>query len=454
MCRIRHHGILARLSGAALAALLTASGPSAAAPVSHRESAVAWKKSTEVAAGRGIRGAWHQNESRYDYVDDPTVTLQRDGAAAVAWVDQRTRDVYFQVYERSGAPRLARAVNVSRTPRVFSWLPRIVVSPSQPQDVFIVWQEIVFSGGSHGGEIFFARSRDGGRRFEAPLNLSNSVNGDGKGRINRDVWHNGSLDLAVGSDATLYAAWTEYDGALWFTRSRNRGASFEKPMQIAVTRVGEPARAPALAAGPDNEVYLAWTIGEDHRADIRIARSPDGGRTFAEPRIVARTEGYSDAPKIAVDSKRTLHLVHAESAAGPFDRYHLRYTRSHDRGRTFESPRELSPPASDRAVSAAFPALSIDSRDNVYLMWELYRKAGEAPRGLALSLSRDGGSTFTKPEVVPGSSAADGGFNGSQQGLLMRKLAVNDGGEIAVVNSSFSRGMSSRVWLTRGALRR
>jgi hypothetical protein len=451
MSRIQDRGVLARLAALALLALSAAAG---AAPVSNREFPVAWQASVEVAAGRGVRGAWQQNESRYDYVDDPTVALHRDGAAAVAWVDQRSKDVYFQVYERSGAPRFARPVNVSRTPRVFSWLPRIVVSPLQPRDVFIVWQEIVFSGGSHGGDIFFARSRDGGRRFDAPINLSNSVPGDGKGRINRDVWHNGSLDLAIGSSGTLYAAWTEYDGPLWFTRSTDRGTTFEKPVQIASAEGSDPARAPALAAGADNEVYLAWTVGEDGRADIRIARSQDGGRTFGEPAIVARTDGYSDAPKIAVDSRRTLHVVHAESAGGPFDRHHVRYTRSRDGARTFEPARELSSSSVDRAAGAAFPALSIDSRGNVYVLWDVYPKPGERPRGLALAVSRDGGATFTRPHVVPGSSSPDGGFNGSQQGLLMRKLAVNDHSEVVVVNSSFRRGDASRVWLMRGALRR
>jgi hypothetical protein len=44
------------------------------------------------------------------------------------------------------------------------------------------------------------------------------------------------------------------------------------------------------------------------------------------------------------------------------------------------------------------------------------------------------------------------GFNGSLQGLLMRKLAVNSKGEIAVVNSRYNPGEASRVRLFRGRL--
>ena len=42
------------------------------------------------------------------------------------------------------------------------------------------------------------------------------------------------------------------------------------------------------------------------------------------------------------------------------------------------------------------------------------------------------------------------GGNGGQQGLLMRKLAVNRAGALAVVNSTFKSNQSSRIWLIRG----
>jgi hypothetical protein len=37
--------------------------------------------------------------------------------------------------------------------------------------------------------------------------------------------------------------------------------------------------------------------------------------------------------------------------------------------------------------------------------------------------------------------------------MLMEKMAANAGGEIAVVNSRFKRGVSSRVRLYRGQVR-
>jgi hypothetical protein len=391
-----------------------------------------WHGSTDIAVGRAERGPWQMNESRYDYVDDATVAMDDRGAIAVAWVDQARKDVLFQRFSAEGR-KLGQSVNVSRSPGVFSWLPRIAVDSHE--GVFVLWQEIIFSGGTHGGDILFARSEDGGRNFSAPLNLSRSIAGDGKGRINKDVWHNGSLDLAIGSDGALYAAWTEYEGALWVRRSADGGKTFSDLLRI---NDAKPARGPALALGPKGVVYLAWTVGDDEAADIRVAKSTDAAASFGAPVIVERSKGYSDAPKLAVDAGGALHIVYSE-------RRRILYSRSSDGARSFERPRDIS------GRDAAFPALSLDAKGNLYVLWERFAEHTLLPRGLALAVSNDGGRTFTAPVLVP--QSADAGWNGSSQGLLMRKLAVNRHGAFAIVNSSFKEKERSRAWLMRGQLK-
>jgi hypothetical protein len=114
--------------------------------------ALVWHGSAEIASGPAERGPWQMNESRYDYLDDPTVATDERGA--VAWVDQSRKDVLFQRFSPAGE-KLGQPVNVSRSPAIFSWLPR---------------------------------SDDGGQTFSQPMNLSNSRAGDGKGRIDKDRW--------------------------------------------------------------------------------------------------------------------------------------------------------------------------------------------------------------------------------------------------------------------------
>ncbi len=403
----------------------------------------------EVASGDAYQGPWRMNESRFHYVDDPTVDIDRQGNVGVAWVDQSKQDIFFQSYAANGNRRLQAPVNVSKSPKIFSWLPRVITTSDAPRSVYVLWQEIVFSGGTHGGEIFFARSTDAGKTFDDPLNLSNSVAGDGKGRLTRRYWHNGSLDIAMGPDATLYAAWTDYEGALWLSRSTDGGAKFTVPVRIAGSGT-IPARGPALAVANEGRVYLAWTVGEDRAADIHIAASKDAGRSFDAPHAVIESKGHADAPKIAVDKQGTVHLVFAESPEGPLNHYHIRYTRSTDGAQTFQPTREISKPLPGEFESANFPSLSLGGAANLYVLWELFPDHEDRPQGLGFTYSEDGGRSFASPSVVPASIDPARGDNGGRQGLLMRKLAVNDEGVLAVVNSTFKHGAKSRILLLSG----
>ena len=151
-------------------------------------------------------------------------------------------------------------------------------------------------------------------------------------------------------------------------RSTDGGGRFSRPLRIAGGDGADPARGPSLAVGADNAVYLAWSVGEDLAADIHIAKSSDAGRSFDMPRIAFESEGHSDAPKIAVDNEGTVHLVYAESPAGPFNQYNIRYTQSTDGARTFDKPRGISSPLSKEFESGNFPTLSFDGENNVYVL--------------------------------------------------------------------------------------
>ena len=376
-------------------------------------SLLVWHGATEIASGPGVKGPWQQNASRYDYVDDATVAFDPGGRALVPYVRQGEKDVFLG------------EVNVSRSPDTFSWLPRLALGPRG--EIHVLWQEILFTGGSHGGDILYARSTDGGASFSAPANLSSrSKAGDGKGRVTKESWHNGSLDLAVAEDGTVHAAWTEYEGPLWYTRSTDGGQTFSPRTQIN-PRARRPARGPSLAVGPKATVYLAWTDG-----DIHVVKSGDGGKSFGKPSRLTNNRPYSDAPKLAAYSDGTVHLAYAENRR-------VYYSRN------FGEPRPIS------SRGAGFPHLALDRAGRVHVVWELFPDAQRRPRGLGMALSPDGGHTFSPPAPVPQSLPPDGASNGSQQGLLMEKLAVRPDGEVAIVNSALADGRASRIWLLRAS---
>lgn len=400
----------------------------------------------EVASGPARRGPWRMNESDFDYVDDPTVAISNDGHVGMAWVDQGHQETYFQMLSPDGQARFPTPIKFSASPGTFTWMPRIVMAANDPRRVYALWQEIVFSGGGHGGEIFFARSGDGGATFSAPINLSNSIGGDGKGQLTPDLWANGSLVLAIGPDGNLYAAWTEFEGRLLVSRSIDGGATFADPLQVG--DANRLARGPALAVDDSGVVYLAWSAGGLPAADILIASSIDGGRTFGAPEIVTST-GHADAPKLAVDKNGTLHLVYAE---GEGRQYHIRYARRSARGGSFAKPTTIAV-ADETIHSVSFPDLAVDRANRIYVIWELYPEPRQHARGLGFTMSRDGGQNFTEPEVVPQSDAPELGYTGSLQGSLMSRIAVNAKADVVLVSSTFAPDRSSHIWLWRRPVR-
>lgn len=411
---------------------------------------LSWHEPIRVATGEAFVGPWRMNESNWHYVDDPTVAINNQGSIGVAWVNQSEQDVYFQRFSPDGEQQFGSSVNVSRSPAIFSWLPKMVITNDDPSHVYILWQEIVFSGGTHGGEAFFARSIDGGRHFSEPINLSNSIAGDGKGRLTQSIWHNGSLDLVKGPAGHIYAAWTEYEGRLWLSRSADSGKNFSKPVHVAGDSK-TPARGPSLAVGNDGSVYIAWTVGGDEAADIHFATSRDQGQSFSEPTIINASADHADGPKLTVDSHDTIHLVYGESREDRSGPYHIRYSRSNDQGRSFEESRRIAEARSHHADSINFPYLGLDDRDNLYVAWEIFPNNLNGPsHGIGFTYSDDGGQSFATPLIVPGTSDPALGINGSLQGKLMRKLAVNENGNIIVVNSTFKHEKASHIWLIRG----
>ncbi len=407
-----------------------------------------WGEKIEVASGGGFRGPWRMNESEFHYVDDPTVALSDKGFVGVAWVDQSRKDIFFQIYEPDGKSRFSEPVNVSKNPRTFSWLPRIVFASDDANLVHILWQEIIFSGGSHGGEILFAHSIDAGRTFSAPVNLSNTTAGAGKGRLTRDRWDNGSLDLAMGPEGNIYVAWTEYEGALRLVRSIDAGMSFSAPIYIAGGGTEAPARAPSLAIDAEGVVYLVWTETDNRIGNIHFTKSVDKGRTFSKPKSLFKSSGHADAPKIAVNSKGVIHLVYAKSPEGLFGPYHIRHNKSYDGGQVFEKSKKISR-GMDRKkfVSESFPMLDIGGDDRLYVIWEIFPAHTRNSHGLGFTFSINGGQSFAPTSVIPNSADPTLGVNGSQQGLLMSKLDANGAGTIAVVNSTFLINEGSYIWL-------
>ncbi len=440
-------GGFSRLLALVAMAPLAACGQSQA-PQIEQAGAVAWQPPVTVATGPAERGPWRMNQSRFHYVDDPSVALASDGDVLVAWVDNQAQTVYFQRYDNELNPRLDSPVAVSDSPKIFSWLPRIA-SVNDGQTVLVAWQEILFTGGSHGGEILLARSTDGGRSFETPINLSNTTGGASKGRLSPERWDNGSLDL-VAAGNRVHVAWTEYDGKLRVASSADGGQHFADPVDVAGSG-GRPTRGPALALLEDGRLLLAWTFGEDNSADVQLAVSSDHGQRFEQLGAAHRRFGHADAPRLAVDGRGQVHLVWAESAGSREGPARLVYARSRANELSFDDARTIVDIDGDQRLHAGFPQV-VEAADRLIVSWEVLARRQRASLGLGWVYSDDSGAQFSRPQLVPGTQPPQGAASGGLQGLLTRKLAADREGKLVLVHSHFDPGSSSQVVLVRGQI--
>lgn len=242
-----------------------------------------------------------------------------------------------------------------------------------------------------------ARSVDGGRTWSMPQNVADA------GTFGSYNFH----ALHAGADGVLYASWLdgrEGKSGTWLTRSTDGGATWEPNRKVAV---GEacPCCRTAIATAPGGVVYIAWRgVLEGGVRDVIVARSTDGGLTFAEPVRVHADDWVFDAcphagPSMATDADGRLHVAWwtgKEGAAGVF------YARSSDGARTFGDAVPLD--VADFST-ASHVGLAVEGA-RVAVTWD---DGTAATPSILLRVSRDGGRRFD-PAVPLSASGAHASY--------------------------------------------
>jgi hypothetical protein len=192
----------------------------------------------------------------------------------------------------------------------------------------------------------FSRSRDGGRTFSAPLEISDET-GDAR---DSDNTVEGVVPVA-GPNGDVYVAWAGPKG-LYFDKSVDGGWTFARDILITAMQGGwdlpvpglerhngMPVTAVDLSDGPHKgTVYVNWIDERNGDPDVFVASSKDGGRTWSAPVRV------NDDPKgaaqmftwIAVDPvDGSLNLVFHDRRGQQGTTTGVTLARSVDGGKTF-----------------------------------------------------------------------------------------------------------------------
>ena len=206
------------------------------------------------------------------------------------------------------------------------------------------------------------RSTDGGLTFSAPVLVQDDRAGCGRAR--NGLPFRGALDdkpwLAVDSGngphrGRLYLVWTQLPSQLVERHSDDNGTHWSALQRIPFP--GDATGAVALV-GPNGNVTIVLSNGDHHNPTAYALSSPDGATSWGKPRLIA-------------------HL----RAGGP---YGIR----------------LGPPG-------GFPAAATDSADGaIYVAWrdDRFRRSTypHSYPDILISVSRDGGSTWSPPRLVNG----------------------------------------------------
>ena len=216
------------------------------------------------------------------------------------------------------------------------------------------------------------------------------------------------------------------------SRSRDKGRSFSVPLEIS-DQTGDAVDSDGTlegvvpVVGPAGDVYVAWA----GQKGITVDKSTDGGWTFGKDRLVtsltagwdlpvAGLERHNGMPVAAVDGgsgprRGTVYLNFLDERDGNLDVF---VTSSTDGGQTWSLPVRVNEP--DRGSAQLLTWMAVDPSDGS-LNVIYHDRAGltGTMTGVTLARSLDGGKTFRSHRlpVVPFDCCARSGFFGDYNGI-------------------------------------
>jgi hypothetical protein len=216
-------------------------------------------------------------------------------------------------------------------------------------NIYVAWTRFDVYGSdnpAHRSHIMLSRSRDGGRTFSAPLEISDDT-GDAR---DSDGTVEGAVPVA-GPQGDVYVAWAGPKG-LVFDRSGDGGWTFGTDVVIAPMpggwdlpvpglerHNGMPVTAVDLSDGPyKGTIYVNWIDERNGDLDVFVAASKDAGRSWSAPvRVNDDAKGAAQLFMwLAVDPvDGSLNLIFHDRRGLPGTMTGVTMARSVDGGKSF-----------------------------------------------------------------------------------------------------------------------
>ncbi|MCC6543932.1 MAG: hypothetical protein IT392_05440 [Nitrospirae bacterium] len=205
--------------------------------------------------------------------------------------------------------------------------------------------------------------------FNANMRLTANYN-PGISRAN--TYSSGQKNIAVFKDADtgtvrVYVVWSDNSSGLYkayFTRSINGGSSFDLPVLVDSSSLGEQF-SPAIAADSSGNIYITWEDRGQGDADILFRKYDRVSGFESIKKINADTTGnldYDTSPSIAINSDEIYITWEHRDYSG--DNYPaIYYAWSINLGSTFSAGAYLS-------LAGRRPSVAMDPAGSAYVVWE------------------------------------------------------------------------------------
>ncbi len=311
--------------------------------------------------------------SEYEIAADPWLSIGPDGAVYLAGISLDLRESSPRLPFRSrlqvsrsddrGASWSEPAAVVAGTGRLHD-KPALVADPARPGHAYIVWTEFLTPLGPPADGIHFSRTSDGGATWSPSQRLDFPMP---QGAVPHGALVNVLPDGALLVVTTMRAPNTGSDPhRIFAVRSLDQGATWSPARIVAefpATRgrhstpwdapeTGEPIDAPewaiSAAVARDGTVYVTWTHARSpSTADIRLARSSDGGVTWAAPKTITGRRARAFLPVVSVHRNGTVGVTYYDDrndvlGDAPYSA-DFWFAHSHDQGATWNESHVAGP---------------------------------------------------------------------------------------------------------------
>jgi hypothetical protein len=238
---------------------------------------------------------------------DDAVVFSADGTAFHSYISfdgirvERPERAFSGIFVRSSSDGLTWNPPIAVVDHINSAIPfedkpwigvdRGATSPHRG-NVYVAWTRFDVYGSkdpAHRSRIMVSRSRDGGRTFSVPLEISD----ESGNAVDSDDTVEGVVP-AAGPDGTVYVTWAGPKG-LYFDKSADGGWTFGKDMVIGEMPAGwdqpveglerhngMPVTAVDASSGPNRgTIYVNWIDQRHGDPDVFVMSSKDDGRTWS-----------------------------------------------------------------------------------------------------------------------------------------------------------------------------